>query len=101
MFKHRSCGSQDVGAHLTLRAESFAIAVPETTRIGFVGLGVMGQSMCAHLVRAGYKATVFNRTASKVSFARDICRFPSAPFPHGGTYGVCSASRWWIWARRS
>ncbi len=38
---------------------------PETTRIGWIGTGVMGRSMCGHLMKAGYAATVFNRTASK------------------------------------
>lgn len=34
-------------------------------RIGWIGTGVMGQSMCGHLVKAGYPASVFNRTRSK------------------------------------
>jgi 3-hydroxyisobutyrate dehydrogenase len=34
-------------------------------RIGWIGLGVMGTSMCGHLVRAGFATTVFNRTRSK------------------------------------
>ncbi|KAI4347057.1 hypothetical protein L6164_007906 [Bauhinia variegata] len=38
---------------------------PSTTRLGWIGTGVMGQSMCAHLIGAGYKLTVFNRTLSK------------------------------------
>ncbi len=35
------------------------------TRIGWIGTGVMGSSMCGHLIAAGYRATVFNRTRSK------------------------------------
>lgn len=35
------------------------------TRIGWIGTGVMGTSMCGHLLRAGFSATVFNRTKSK------------------------------------
>ena len=35
------------------------------TRIGWIGTGVMGASMCGHLLRAGFAATVFNRTKSK------------------------------------
>lgn len=31
---------------------------PETTRIGWIGTGVMGRYMCEHLIDAGYKATV-------------------------------------------
>jgi 3-hydroxyisobutyrate dehydrogenase len=38
---------------------------PERTRVGWIGTGVMGRSMCGHLIDAGYKATVFNRTKSK------------------------------------
>jgi 3-hydroxyisobutyrate dehydrogenase len=38
---------------------------PETTRIGWIGTGVMGTSMCGHLMAAGYQCTVFNRTKSK------------------------------------
>lgn len=38
---------------------------PESTRIGWIGTGVMGKSMCGHLIDAGYHATVFNRTPSK------------------------------------
>jgi 3-hydroxyisobutyrate dehydrogenase len=38
---------------------------PQKTRIGWIGTGVMGSSMCGHLMAAGYRATVFNRTAAK------------------------------------
>lgn len=31
---------------------------PENTRIGFVGIGVMGKSMCRNLMKQGYKATI-------------------------------------------
>ena len=41
------------------------IIQPQTTRIGWIGAGVMGTSMCGHLIRAGFAATVFNRTKSK------------------------------------
>lgn len=34
-------------------------------KIGFIGLGVMGQSMAGHLVDAGYEVHVYNRTKSK------------------------------------
>ncbi|MGA7836053.1 MAG: NAD(P)-dependent oxidoreductase [Acidimicrobiales bacterium] len=34
-------------------------------RIGFVGLGTMGQFMAANLARAGFPLTVWNRTASR------------------------------------
>jgi 3-hydroxyisobutyrate dehydrogenase len=38
---------------------------PGTTRIGWIGTGVMGTSMCGHVMAAGYEAIVFNRTAEK------------------------------------
>jgi 3-hydroxyisobutyrate dehydrogenase len=38
---------------------------PAKTRIGWIGTGVMGRSMCGHLIAAGYQATVFNRSAEK------------------------------------
>lgn len=38
---------------------------PGKTRIGWIGTGVMGKSMCGHLMNAGYQATVYNRTAEK------------------------------------
>ncbi|HVT28987.1 MAG TPA: NAD(P)-dependent oxidoreductase [Lacipirellulaceae bacterium] len=38
---------------------------PQTTRIGWIGTGVMGRSMCGHLISAGYKVTLFTRTKSK------------------------------------
>src|SRR5918999_5365335 len=36
-----------------------------TPRIGWVGTGVMGLSMCGHLVAKGYPATIYSRTKSK------------------------------------
>ncbi len=44
---------------------SFPKAQPGKTRIGWIGTGVMGASMCGHLLNAGYSATVFNRTRAK------------------------------------
>ena len=38
---------------------------PGTTKIGWIGTGVMGASMCGHLIQAGFAATVFSRTKSK------------------------------------
>jgi 3-hydroxyisobutyrate dehydrogenase len=38
---------------------------PQTTNIGWIGTGVMGRSMCGHLIGAGYATTVYSRTKSK------------------------------------
>lgn len=35
------------------------------TRIGWIGTGVMGASMCGHLMERGHAATVYNRTQAK------------------------------------
>ena len=40
---------------------------PETTRIGWIGTGVMGMPMCAHLMAKGFAATVHNRSREKAS----------------------------------
>ena len=42
-----------------------ASIAPGKTKIGWIGTGVMGSSMCGHLIAAGYAATVFNRTPDK------------------------------------
>lgn len=39
---------------------------PAIKRVGFIGLGIMGQSMAANLLKAGYELTVWNRTASRM-----------------------------------
>ncbi|RUO35044.1 NAD(P)-dependent oxidoreductase [Aliidiomarina soli] len=36
-----------------------------TTKVAFIGMGVMGYPMAGHLQRAGYDVCVYNRTASK------------------------------------
>lgn len=38
---------------------------PNTTRIGWIGTGVMGASMCGHLMKAGYAMSVFTRSPVK------------------------------------
>lgn len=38
---------------------------PDNTNVGFIGLGVMGRSMASHLMKAGYRLTVFNRSKDK------------------------------------
>jgi 3-hydroxyisobutyrate dehydrogenase len=40
------------------------LASPTATRIGWIGTGVMGSSMCGHLLTAGYRVTVHSRTRS-------------------------------------
>jgi 3-hydroxyisobutyrate dehydrogenase len=40
---------------------------PERTRIGWIGTGVMGRSMCGHVIAAGYKVTLHTRTKAKAA----------------------------------
>ncbi len=36
-----------------------------STKIGFIGLGIMGRGMAANLLKAGFPLTIWNRTASR------------------------------------
>ena len=36
------------------------------TKLGFIGLGLMGSPMCKNLIKAGHQVTVWNRTASRM-----------------------------------
>jgi 3-hydroxyisobutyrate dehydrogenase len=38
---------------------------PQQTRIGWIGVGVMGQSMCGHLLSEEYRTTIHTRTRAK------------------------------------
>ncbi|XP_071716846.1 probable 3-hydroxyisobutyrate dehydrogenase-like 1, mitochondrial [Rutidosis leptorrhynchoides] len=53
---------------------------PSNTRIGWIGTGVMGQSMCSHLIKAGYTLTIFTRTKSKAQTLIDTgARWAESP----------------------
>ncbi len=45
---------------------------PESTRIGWIGTGVMGRWMCQHLIAKGYKAIVYNRSKEKLQPLLDL-----------------------------
>ena len=38
---------------------------PKHTKIGWIGTGVMGQSMCGHLIDKGFAATIYTRSKPK------------------------------------
>lgn len=46
--------------YLTISLNNWLVATlgPKTTRVGWIGTGVMGGSMCQHLIDAGYQCTV-------------------------------------------
>jgi 3-hydroxyisobutyrate dehydrogenase len=56
----RSGGDGTVGAVTNVK-----VAKPETTRIGWIGTGVMGSAMCAHLIAASFGVTVFTRSRDR------------------------------------
>ncbi|MHA1689214.1 MAG: NAD(P)-dependent oxidoreductase [Promethearchaeota archaeon] len=41
-------------------------------KIGWIGTGVMGNSMCSHILKAGYPVTVYNRTKKKAENLIDL-----------------------------
>jgi 3-hydroxyisobutyrate dehydrogenase len=45
--------------------EPLPVAVPGTTRLGWIGTGIMGTSMCRHLIEHGFHVTLSTRTRSK------------------------------------
>lgn len=40
---------------------------PGKTRIGWIGTGVMGRSMCGHLLAKGFQVTIYNRSQGKAN----------------------------------
>src|SRR5947209_16459673 len=42
------------------------VAQPGKTRIGWIGIGVMGRLMCQHAMTKGFKAAVYNRSKDKL-----------------------------------
>jgi len=48
-----------------------ATVQPGKTHVGFIGTGVMGQSMCRHIMTAGYSMTVSTRTKAKAQSLLD------------------------------
>ena len=47
----------------TINIKTYDATAPQ--KVAFLGLGVMGNAMAAHLVAAGHQVTVYNRTAAK------------------------------------
>jgi 3-hydroxyisobutyrate dehydrogenase len=59
---------------------------PESTRLGWIGTGVMGRSMCSHLLKAGYSLAVYNRSSEKtdslVQLGARRCETPAQVAEH-------------------
>ncbi|TSE30791.1 NAD(P)-dependent oxidoreductase [Tepidimonas charontis] len=60
-------------------------------RVAFLGLGVMGYPMAAHLALAGHRVTVYNRTAAKAqAFVQAFAHLgvAAAPTPRQAAHGA-------------
>ncbi|MFN0161542.1 MAG: NAD(P)-dependent oxidoreductase, partial [Burkholderiales bacterium] len=56
--------------------------------VAFLGLGVMGHPMAAHLARAGHRVTVYNRTAAKAQDWRSSHGGATAATPAAAARGA-------------
>lgn len=63
--------------------------IPTPMRIGFLGLGIMGQGMVMNLLRSGHEVTVWNRTALKVSLVTALLNY--------GFFLNKGLHTWYIW----
>ena len=45
---------------------------PADTKVGFIGLGIMGGPMAGHVLSAGYELHVHNRTQAKAEHLEDV-----------------------------
>jgi 3-hydroxyisobutyrate dehydrogenase len=66
--------------------KTYAPIAPHT--VAFLGLGVMGYPMAAHLARAGHRVTVYNRTAAKAQQWVAEYGGASAPTPREAAQGA-------------
>ncbi len=56
------------------------VSLSKKTKIGFIGIGVMGVSMCGRMMEAGYSMTIYNRTKSKAkSLIKKGAKWASSP----------------------
>ena len=63
-------------------------AACEPQKVAFLGLGVMGYPMAAHLARAGHQVTVYNRTPAKAAEWEQQCGGASAATPRDAAAGA-------------
>ncbi len=66
---------------LQISNETGYLIMVNTVNIGWIGTGVMGSSMCGHLIKNGFNAFVYNRSISKteslVSMGAKVCSSPA------------------------
>ncbi|MGZ3648424.1 MAG: NAD(P)-dependent oxidoreductase [Syntrophales bacterium] len=56
-------------------------------KIGWIGTGVMGKSMCVHILKKGYALSVYNRTREK---AGELCKEGASWLPTPGDVAAAS-----------
>lgn len=66
--------------------KTYAACEPQT--VAFLGLGVMGYPMAAHLARSGHRVTVYNRTPAKAAEWVQQCGGASAVTPREAAAGA-------------
>ncbi|MFV2070667.1 MAG: NAD(P)-dependent oxidoreductase [Pirellulales bacterium] len=54
-----------------MTASQPTLVSPQQTRLGWIGTGVMGASMCGHLLKTGFTVTIHSRTRSKAQSLLD------------------------------
>lgn len=60
------------------------------TRLGYIGLGIMGRGMVANLIEAGHQVTVWNRTSAKTEGLRaKVVGSPQEVGPESDIVFVC------------
>ena len=57
-YEQLHCFEKILYIAILLNDKVVATMGPKTTRVGWIGTGVMGGSMCQHLIDAGYQCTV-------------------------------------------
>ena len=57
-------------------------------KVGFVGLGRMGQAMTQRLLGGGHEVGVYNRTAEKLKPLLDLGAQPMASIKDAANYGA-------------
>jgi 3-hydroxyisobutyrate dehydrogenase-like beta-hydroxyacid dehydrogenase len=72
----------------TILAAERAYEPTAPQRVAFIGLGVMGQPMAGHLLRAGHQVTVYNRTAARADEWIVACGGRAAPTPRAAAAGA-------------
>jgi 3-hydroxyisobutyrate dehydrogenase len=60
----------------------------QVKKLGWIGTGVMGKSMCKHLINAGYELHIYNRTESKTKELVDMGAKLSDPKTIGQTCSI-------------